>query len=198
MVGRIARSGRNFLDKSALFETIVVDGWGSNLEAFQTDLAYDLRQVASILRHDLLNQGTPANQSGLSFFHLSIGGFDTHSEQGADDPNAWHPTLLRWVSEAMTGFQRDLEALGLADKVATITYSEFGRRIEQNDSGRTAGTDHGNGGLYGQMPDLSDPDDNGNMKIGIDFREVYAAAIQWLGGNPASVIGPFAALPLFK
>ena len=102
-----------------------------------------MRQVSSILRHDLANQGNPDDQSGLSFFHLSIGGFDTHSEQGADDPNAWHPTLMRWISEAMTGFQRDLEALGLADKVVTMTYSEFGRRIEQNDSGRDAGTDHG-------------------------------------------------------
>jgi uncharacterized protein (DUF1501 family) len=212
MVGRIARSGGNLLSKSALFEAIEVDGWGSNLEGFDSNLAYDMRQISSILRHDVANEGNSANQSGLSFFHVSIGGFDTHSEQGSEDPNAWHPTLMRWISEAMTGFQRDLEALGIADRVATMTYSEFGRRIEQNDSGRTAGTDHGtatgmlvmgapallNGGLYGQMPDLADPDDHGNMKMQVDFREVYASVIQWLGGDPGAVMGPFTPLPLFK
>ena len=124
----------------------------------------------------------------------------------------WHPTLLRWVSEAMTAFQRDLEALGLADKVVTVTYSEFGRRIEQNDSGRTAGTDHGtascmlvmgdstalNGGVYGQVPDISNPDDNGNMEIHVDFRQVYATLIdQWLSGNHVPLLGSFTTLPLF-
>jgi uncharacterized protein (DUF1501 family) len=212
IASRISRSGANLMSKSELFASIEVDGWGSNLEPFQSSLAYDMRQVSSILRHDLANAATPANQSGLSFFHLAIGGFDTHSEQGTEDPNAWHPSLMRWISEAMTGFQRDLEALGIADRVVTLTYSEFGRRIEQNDSGRTAGTDHGtaggmlvmgdpvllNGGLYGEMPDLSDPDEHGNMKVSVDFREVYAAAIQWLGGDPGAVIGPFAPLPLFK
>lgn len=212
IASRIARSGANLLEKSDLFASIEVDGWGSNLEGLDGNLAFDLRQVASILRHDLAHEGSPASQSGLSFFHVSIGGFDTHSEQGAEDPNDWHPMLMRRVSEAMTSFQRDLEALGIDGRVATVTYSEFGRRIEQNDSGRTAGTDHGtaggmlvmgapsvvNGGVYGAMPDLSDPDEHGNMKIEVDFREVFAGAIQWLGGDPGAVIGPFTPLPLFS
>ena len=212
MLAKICRSGNNLLLKSDLFSSIEVDGWGSNLEQYQTDLAFDLRQVSSLLRHDLANEGSPENQSGLSFFHTGIGGFDTHSEQGGEDPNAWHPSLMRWVSEAMTAFQRDLEALGIANRVVTLTYSEFGRRIEQNDSGNTAGTDHGtanamlvmgdpallNGGIYGQMPNLADPDDNGNMQITTDFREVYASVIQWLGGDANAIIGPFTPLPLFK
>jgi hypothetical protein len=36
------------------------------------------------------------------------------------------------------------------------------------------------------------------MQITTDFREVYAAVIQWLGGDVNAVIGPFTALPLFK
>jgi hypothetical protein len=166
MVGRIARSGGNLLTKSALFEAIEVDGWGSNLESFDSNLAYDMRQISSILRHDIANEGNSANQSGLSFFHVSIGGFDTHSEQGSEDPNAWHPTLMRWISEAMTGFQRDLEALGIADLVATMTY-EFGRRIEQKLAApgqTTHGDGHArdgarplNGGLYSQMPNSRTP-----------------------------------------
>ena len=212
MAGRIAHSGKNLIEKSALFPTIEVEGWGSNNEGGNSDLAFQLMQVASVLRHDQAHAGSPSEQTGLSFFHVSIGGFDTHSEQGSDDGTMWHPTLLRWVSEAMTAFQRDLEALGLADKVVTVTYSEFGRRIEQNDSGRTAGTDHGtancmlvmgdatvmNGGVYGQLPDISNPDDRGNMDIIVDFRQVYATLIdQWLSGNHVPLLGSFTTLPLF-
>jgi len=210
MAARIARSGKSFLDMSEIFSSIEVEGWGSNLDGVEGTLALDMRQVSSILRYDLA--ADPGSRTGLSFFHLATGGFDTHSQQGRDDPNAWHPSLLRWLSDAMTGFQRDLEALGIADKVATLVYSEFGRRIEQSDVGQNAGTDHGTagcmfvmgdpalltGGLYGQMPDLSDPDEHGNMKIQVDFREVYASVIQWLGGDPNAVVGPFAPLPLFK
>jgi uncharacterized protein (DUF1501 family) len=210
---KVARSGKSLIDKSTLFQTIEVEGWGSNNEGGASDLAFQMMQIASVLRHDQANQGTPSNQTGLSFFHTQIGGFDTHSEQGREDAGAWHPSLLRWVSEAMTGFQRDLEALGLADKVVTITYSEFGRRIEQNDSGNSAGTDHGtsnvmflmsdpsvlNGGVYSRMPDLSDPDDSGNMKMQVDFRQVYASVIdQWLSGAHAPLLGgSFTTLPLF-
>jgi uncharacterized protein (DUF1501 family) len=212
MAGRIARAGNNLIEKSALFPTIEVEGWGSLNENGNSDLAFQLLQVASVLRYDQAHAGTPSEQTGLSFFHVSIGGFDTHSEQGGDDGAMWHPTLLRWVSEAMTAFQRDLEAMGLGDKVATVVYSEFGRRIEQNDSGRTAGTDHGtancmlvmaddtvlNGGVYGQMPDISNPDDHGNMEIHVDFRQVYASVIdQWLSGNHVPLLGSFTTLPLF-
>jgi uncharacterized protein (DUF1501 family) len=212
IAAKIARSGTNLIDKSALFPTIEIEGWGSGNEGGNSDLAYQLLQVASVLRHDKNHAGSPAEQTGLSFFHASIGGFDTHSEQGGDNGDMWHPTLLRWVSEAMTAFQRDLETLDLADKVVTVTYSEFGRRIEQNDSGNTAGTDHGtancmlvmgddtvlNGGVYGQMPDLSNPDDHGNMEIAVDFRRVYATLIdQWLSGNHVPLLGSFPTLPLF-
>jgi len=212
ILAKIARSGTNLIEKSALFETIEVDEWGSLNQDGESDLAFQMRQIASVLRHDLNNQGNPSNQTGLSFFHGHIGGFDTHTQQGRDEPADWHPSLMRWVSQAMTNFQRDLEALGIADKVVTITYSEFGRRIQQNDSGRTAGTDHGtancmfvmgdatvlNGGTYGQLPVLSDPDDHDNMKIHVDFRQVYASVIdQWLGGNHVPLLGSFTALPLF-
>jgi uncharacterized protein (DUF1501 family) len=212
MAANVSRSGLNLIEKSALFETIEVEGWGSNNEGGASDLAFQMMQVASVLRHDLLNAGSPSQQTGLSFFHTQIGGFDTHSEQGREDPGAWHPSLVRWISEAMTAFQRDLEGLGIADKVVTVVYSEFGRRIEQNDSGNTAGTDHGttnamlvmgdasivNGGTHGQFPDLGDPDGNDNMRIHVDFRQVYASVIdQWLGGNHVPLLGSFTPLPLF-
>lgn len=211
LLGRVARSGTNLLEKAALFETIEVDGWGSHNEGGSSNLASQLKQIASVLRHDLTHAGS--EQTGLSFFHAQIGGFDTHTQQGSEDPGAGHPRLMRWISEAMTAFQRDLEALGVADRVVTLTYSEFGRRIQQSNSGGSAGTDHGtascmlvmgspaaiHGGVHGQYPVLADPDGNGNLKIHVDFRRVYASVIdQWLGGSHAAILGgTFEALPLF-
>ena len=74
-------------------------------------------------------------------------------------------------------------------------WNEFGRRVAENGSGTTAGTDHGaasplfivgdtvNGGLYGTFPDLTDLD-GGNTKWNVDFRQVYATIIdKWLIGS---------------
>ncbi|MCU0414531.1 MAG: DUF1501 domain-containing protein, partial [Ignavibacteriaceae bacterium] len=82
----------------------------------------------------------------------SIGGFDTHANQANS-----HANLLTGVAQAVEAFQADLKLLGIADKVVLMTFSEFGRRLNQNGS---AGTDHGtaaplfvigrnvNGGIY--------------------------------------------------
>lgn len=209
MAEAIASAGGTLLTKSEEFALIDVNDWGSNNDNVDGRLARQLRQVASILRHDQMN---PGSETGLCFFHCRIGGFDTHSEQGSTDGNARHPRLLRELSEAMTAFQRDLEGLGLAGNVYTGTYSEFGRRYFQNDSGGNAGTDHGragimfgmgdptliNGGLFGGTPDLLDPDD-GNLRVHTDFRDVYAAVISnWFGGDHNAVLGAgFTPLPLF-
>ena len=65
--------------------------------------------------------------------------FDTHDRQ-KDELTAG----LTEVSGALAAFQADIEARGIADRVLTLVWSEFGRRAEQNDS---SGTDHGAGGL---------------------------------------------------
>jgi uncharacterized protein (DUF1501 family) len=55
------------------------------------------------------------------------------------------------------------------------------------------------GGLHGSVPALDDLDDHGNLKIGVDFRSVYAAIIDdWLGGNHTLVLpgGPFPPAPV--
>ena len=53
---------------------------------------------------------------------------------------------LSRMSTTLAAFQADLEARGLGDRVITLVWSEFGRRVEDNDSGG-GGTDHGAGGL---------------------------------------------------
>ena len=50
------------------------------------------------------------------------------------------------VTAAQGGAGADLVALGLANGVLTLTYSEFGRRPRQSGNGESAGTDHGTAG----------------------------------------------------
>jgi uncharacterized protein (DUF1501 family) len=121
------------------------------------------------------------------------GAFDTHEGQAQ--------TLERdlgAVGEALATFQADLEARGLADRVLTFVWSEFGRRPQAN---KSLGTDHGAGGvawvqgpralggILTEYPSLTDLDPEKNLKVTVDFRKVYASLVaQWLGTDPAEVI----------
>jgi uncharacterized protein (DUF1501 family) len=121
------------------------------------------------------------------------GEFDTHEGQAA--------TLTRdlgQVGAALATFQADLEARGIADRVLTFVWSEFGRRPEAN---KSAGTDHGAGGvawvqgpralggILTEYPSLTDLDPEKNLKVTVDFRRVYASLLaQHLGTDPAEVI----------
>lgn len=131
--------------------------------------------------------------TGVKICHVSIGGFDTH----ADQPTA-QSVLLANLSSAVSAFYGDLKAHGLDSKVLMMTWSEFGRRVKANAS---SGTDHGSaaplffmgtpvkGGLYGQRPDLGNLD-NGNLRYTVDFRSVYATALEsWLGVASKDLLG---------
>ena len=113
-----------------------------------------------------------------------------------------------YMSDAVSGFLRDIERMDRAEDVAVLMFTEFGRRVEENGS---LGTDHGtagpmfvagkgvSGGFYGDTPDLTDLDD-GNLKMTTDFRRVYASMIEgWMGMDDASAIlkGDYPALPIF-
>ena len=118
---------------------------------------------------------------------VTQGGYDTHSNQATD-----HPELLEELSDCIKAFQDDIEAFDKADKVAGMTYSEFGRRPQENGSG----TDHGTaaplfvfgtqviGKVYGNDPKLAaDSLVNGNLAYEArhDFRNIYASVMfEWL------------------
>ena len=100
----------------------------------------------------------------------------------------------------MKAFYDDMVDLGVAAKCLMMTFSEFGRRVAENGSSGTAGTDHGAastlfvvgapvaGGVYGTVPALNDLDGSGNLKFNVDFRQVYATIIdKWLAGPGAHV-----------
>jgi len=116
----------------------------------------------------------------------ATGEYDTHAAQAS----ALTPALTT-TAASLFAFQRDLESRGVADRVLTLVWSEFGRRAEENGSG---GTDHGAAGTgfligtkvagtqIGEYPGLSTGlDRDGNLKATSDFRGVYAALFeQWL------------------
>lgn len=130
---------------------------------------------------------------GTRVIFVSIGSFDTHAGQRAQQDR-----LLGYMSNGLRTFYQDLEAHGNADRTLALTFSEFGRRVQQNASN---GTDHGTamplfvmggkvkGGLYGTHPSLTDLD-NGDLKFNIDFRSVYATVLdKWLGRDSSQIIG---------
>lgn len=134
--------------------------------------------------------------------YFSAGGFDTHARQPEQ-----HEKLLKGFGDAVLAFQREMEALGKADKVVVLAFSEFGRRASENAS---QGTDHGQaapmfligkrvkGGIHGPLPDLANLN-NGDIGFTQDFRGVYAAALdEWMGGDSQVVLGQkFAPVSVF-
>ena len=122
----------------------------------------------------------------------AAGGYDTHSAQLATLPDN-----VDLLAQSLFAFQRDLEARGLADRVLTHVWSEFGRRPQENGSG----TDHGAAGLsfligsrvagtmLGEFPGLAALDGNGNLRETFDFRRLYSGVLdQWFGVDPAQII----------
>jgi uncharacterized protein (DUF1501 family) len=134
-------------------------------------------------------------QSGLQtkVYYVSLGGFDTHVGQKGTQER-----LLKTWSEGVSAFLNDLKTGGKLDDTLVMTFSEFGRRVEQNASN---GTDHGTAnnlflfggklnkkGFYNEAPDLNDLD-QGDIKYKIDFRNVYADVIKnWLDVDEESIL----------
>jgi uncharacterized protein (DUF1501 family) len=131
---------------------------------------------------------------GLRVGYITLGGFDTHANQPQEQSS-----LLKTLADGLAAFYNDLAAHGKANDVVIMTWSEFGRRVEENGN---EGTDHGtaaplfvlgngvNGGIYGEPPDLGNLDETGNLKFTIDFRQVYATMLdRWLGAPSEGILG---------
>jgi uncharacterized protein (DUF1501 family) len=138
----------------------------------------------------MLAAGLPLRCVALNAYGM----YDTHAQQ----PEAL-ASGLELTGKTLLAFQRDLEARGLADRVLTLVWSEFGRRGAENGS---AGTDHGAAGIgflmgsrvrgrmIGEMPRLRDGlDRDGNLKATVDYRSVYSSVLeQWFDADAAAVI----------
>jgi uncharacterized protein (DUF1501 family) len=176
-------------------------------DALDFSTARDLREIAKIIYG--VKNGAP--NVNAHFFQLSNGGYDTHSDQGAGQPDGSHYELHKEIGDSLKLFFDDLSDMGAANDVCVLVWSEFSRRIPQNDNG----TDHGsqgpmfivgggvNGGIYGNHPDIGNLDDDENTPYSqaavqfrsTDFRDVYGTVLKrWFGMTPANIHG--SVLPL--
>jgi uncharacterized protein (DUF1501 family) len=144
----------------------------------------------------MLAAGLPIHCAALN----APGSYDTHENEPGDLQSG-----LQLTADTLLAFQRDLEARGLAGRVVTLLWSEFGRRPEENGS---SGTDHGAGGvgfvigspvngkLLGEFPGLDKLDADDNLRFTIDFRSVYCSLLeQWFGQDAAAIIPGAASFP---
>ena len=149
-----------------------------------SELGKSLRQLARMLHAGFGTRVATLNAGG---------GYDTHDSQPEK-----HTELLTDLGTSLEAWQADLDARGIADRVLTMVWSEFGRRPEDNESN---GTDHGagglvlvvgngaNGGIQSEFPGLGRLDEDDNLLVSTEFRTVYATLLeQWLGIEAARVL----------
>ncbi len=191
LLGFIRRSTLAAYDSSQRLEAVTSPKAGA-VKYPEFGLAKRLELIAKIVKAGF----------GTRIYYTSLDGFDTHANQLGS-----HAALLTELSDSLAAFHADLADAGQSDRVAVLTFSEFGRRVAENAS---AGTDHGAAapvfvvgpveqkGLVGEHPSLDDLDD-GDLKFHTDFRRVYASLLEsWLGLPAAPIVGEgFAPLPLF-
>ena len=156
-----------------------------------TRLGGQLAKVAWLIESD-----TPA-----PVYFLNQPGYDTHAGQAA-----LHGALLGELGDALAAFDRRMYQTANSNRVTTLVFSEFGRRVAENDSG---GTDHGKAGpvflvggsvrpgLHGGAPDIEHTD-NGNVAVTCDFRGVYKSVLRQLEIEDGALADSIEPLDLFR
>ena len=155
----------------------------TNAEYPKTDLGNSLKTIASLIFSEI----------NTKVYYVSLGSFDTHINQDVQQQR-----LFTEMNGAVTAFVKDLKAQHRFEDVMLFTFSEFGRRVNQNASN---GTDHGTAnnmflvsgglkqkGVLNAMPDLADLNE-GDLKYNVDFKNVYATVLnKWLKADDKSIL----------
>ncbi len=150
----------------------------------KTEIGQNLKTIASLIFSDI----------NTKLYYLSLGSFDTHVNQQMQQQR-----LFTELNDAIRVFTNDLKSNHRFEDVLLFTFSEFGRRVQQNASG---GTDHGTAnnmffvggglrrqGLLNAMPDLANLDE-GDLKYKVDFKSVYASVLKnWLQADDKAILG---------
>ncbi|MGY3052672.1 uncharacterized protein (DUF1501 family) [Pedobacter sp. UYEF25] len=178
-----------------LYKTMIETSSSANYieetsKTYQSKAAYPNTNFAK-----QLNTVSKFISSGLKtkVYYVSLSGFDTHVNQLGQQGH-----VLKQYSDGVAAFLKDLKQNNKLDDTLVITFSEFGRRVEQNASN---GTDHGTAnnmfvyggqlkkaGIFNAAPNLSDLD-TGDLKYQLDFRQVYGTILsKWLDVDNASIL----------
>ncbi|MDH3645093.1 MAG: DUF1501 domain-containing protein [Gammaproteobacteria bacterium] len=214
---------RAFAQAKGLLDTSADEDRGNPARRFLHDVARSAKEGSALIRQAWADYSTPIDygiapmdlnkvaaciDAGLPtrvyYVAFRNNSFDTHVQQ-VD----LHRRLLSYACDAIHGFLRDVERLGQAERVAVLAFSEFGRRVPEN---ANLGTDHGagnvmflagkpvKGGHYGTPPSLTALNPEDNLAPTVDFRRVYATAIDgWMapGASNRVLNGRFEPLPVF-
>ena len=190
----------DFIERTAMDAQISSDEVRGIAARVQNQATYPNSAFANSLKlvAKLIGGGLPTR-----IYYVSQGGYDTHTNQIATQQR-----LLGDLGDSLKAFVDDLKAQGNLQRVLVMTFSEFGRRVNENANG---GTDHGaaapifvvgnkvKAGLLGRYPSLA-PQDlyQGDIKYNVDFRNVYASVLEnWLKTKSAPILGKqFEPLPL--
>ncbi|UXI69761.1 DUF1501 domain-containing protein [Tahibacter amnicola] len=152
-------------------------------------LGTQLRNIAQMIKAGL----------GLRIATVDYGGWDTHDGQGNPaNTYDYFGNKVQELSDMLGAFYTDLSsgATNHMQKVSVLVMSEFGRRVNENESG---GTDHGygnvmlalgasvNGGrTYGTFPGLASAQlyEGADVAVTTDYRRVISEALVRRLGNP--------------
>ena len=172
----------DFIERTAMDAQISSDEVRGIAARVQNQATYPNSAFANSLKlvAKLIGGGLPTR-----IYYVSQGGYDTHTNQIATQQR-----LLGDLGDSLKAFVDDLKAQGNLQRVLVMTFSEFGRRVNENANG---GTDHGaaapmfivgnkvKAGLLGRYPSLA-PQDlfQGDIKYNVDFRSVYAGVLEKL------------------
>ncbi|HEX3999899.1 MAG TPA: DUF1501 domain-containing protein [Pirellulales bacterium] len=175
-------AGRQTFDTIAVLQRLAKSRYQSANSAiypFDT-FGNHLSQVAQLIKADV----------GLEAAVLDLSDWDSHASQ--------IDFLVPPMQSLALGLQAFAQDMGeQMRRVLVVAMSEFGRRVQPNDS---AGTDHGRGSamlvvgggvhggkVYGRWPGLAahDLDVQGNLRVTTDYRDVLAEIVDRRLKNPA-------------
>ena len=180
----------DFLQRTALDAQLSSDKVLAIARKYKSSVPYPQGQLAASLNiiARMIAGGLPTR-----VYYASQGGFDTHAGQINT-----HERLMGEWNEAISAFVADLKQQGNFERVLLMTFSEFGRRVQENANN---GTDHGAAapmfvlggavkpGLFGKHPSLTELD-HGDLKFSTDFRSVYGSVLdRWLKAPSEMVLG---------
>ncbi len=150
-----------------------------------TSLGTQMKTIAKLIA----GRDTLSNRRQI--FFCSVSGYDTHTDQINSQSS-----LMTELSNSLSAFSNCMTALGVNDKVLTISHSDFTRTLTPNSSDlSTAGSDHGWGGhhivmggpvnggqIYGAFPSL---------KVGTDLDAGTSSRGRWI---PTTSVDQYAAV----